>query len=238
MNGKKYSTLPKHQAGRYSGPITLILIIVIIGFFSGVVLSAASLYQPDTIRTSYFSVIRSDPSVLSDAEYIEREIRQEAIISYYTEIVGCKEIVTSVLAAAREYNIYNIDILFALMWKESQFSSTAINRNSGSIDRGLFQLNSTAYAKYPEEQFFNIEWNIRTGVRHYATELAAANGDYLTALYAYNAGRSRRENPPPRTIAYATDILQTAERYASEKDEYIQHVLNNKLSVVVRKGAL
>lgn len=230
MNGKKYSTSQKRQTGRFRASLTLFTILIITGLLSVAILSAAALYQPEMIEVRN-EFTYTAPTTPSDLEYIRTVARQEATLTYYSSLVGCNDTVSLVLAAAREYDVSDVEVLFALMWKESMFLPTAVNRNARSTDRGLFQLNSAVYSEYPAEQFFNIEWNIRTGVRHYATELAVADGNHQVALHAYNAGRSRRYAPPPSTEAYAIEVLQIAQRYKDEKNTYIRTVLEDRLAM-------
>lgn len=230
MNGKRSLILQKHQIGHTSFSLTIALIIASIGLVLTAILSAAAQYTPNA-TVEHIEASYTESTTSSDLEYIETITRQQALSDYYSDLVGSEEIVTLVLAAAREYSISDVEVLFAIMWKESSFRPTAINRNARSIDRGLFQLNSQVYPEYPVDQFFNIEWNIRTGVRHYATELAVANGDHQIALHAYNAGRARRYEPPASTKVYAIDVLQTAQRYRDEKRLYIQTVVEDKLAL-------
>jgi soluble lytic murein transglycosylase-like protein len=192
------------------------MIAALVAFAMVAIVSAAatSLERPAQQIISYSSTEQLD------LEYIRLRARQQAIEDFYTSIVGNEEIVSYVLAAAEEYNIRDVEILFALMYKESSFRPTAINYNSTSIDRGLFQLNSTVYHAYTAEQLFDIARNIRMGVAHYAEEYRAADKNHQIALQAYNAGRSRRHNPPASTAAYAIDILHIAQRYRDEKNEY------------------
>jgi hypothetical protein len=217
--------------------IPCIFLTLLIGLLSIVVISAATLQQP-TVSIEEYLLQREDLQVPThtiekDKAYLQAIQQQQVIFDYYSGIVGCENIVYLVLHAAREYGVVDIDILFALMWKESMFLPTAVNRNATSIDRGLFQLNSNVYYAYPAEQFFDIEWNIRTGVRHYAIELQVAHGDHRIALHAYNAGRSRRYSPPPTTRAYATEILNRASKYQEERELLIAFRPIQKLVTVI-----
>lgn len=165
--------------------------------------------------------VRLHPIVEKDFNILSSKARDIATFSFYSQLTQSREIASLVLEAAVEHNIQDVEILFALMWVESRFQPNAVNVNTTSLDRGLFQLNSLTYAAYPTRYFFDIEWNIRTGVQHYATELAIVNGNHQYALHAYNAGRARRFHPPPHTRVYANRVLQVAEEFHAQKLEYI-----------------
>lgn len=230
MNGKRYSTSQKHRTGLFSTSITIIFMMLVGALLLGLVFSAAALYQPNTLDLST-TQSNDIPTTSADLEYIRQKAQQEAIAEYYAALVGCEDISTLVLGAAQEYDIADVEVLFALMWKESSFRTTAVNQNASSVDRGLFQLNSNVYSTYPADRFFDIEWNIRTGVRHYATELQVANGNHQIALHAYNAGRSRRYTPPSSTQRYAIEVLQLAQRYRDEKEIFIQSAVEDRLAM-------
>lgn len=229
MNGKKSSTLRKHLIGLISRVIPITMIIVFATFATIAIVSAAAttLEKPEQqFVTTYSSTEQID------LEYIKLRARYQAIEEFYTSIVGNEEIVSYVLAAAKESGIKDVEILFALMYKESSFLPTAVNQNSHSVDRGLFQLNSIVYHDYTAEQLFDIARNIRMGVAHYAEEYEAADHNHQVALHAYNAGRSRRYNPPATTAAYAIDVLHIAQSYRDEKNEYINQVIDDHLAMV------
>lgn len=231
MSGKKYSISAKSRTGINNLGITVIVLVVLIATLVAVITSAATFTYP-TLGRTYTQPIDTSLFVpnADDLKYLEERIRAQANLTFYSNLVQCEEIALLVLTAASEQQIRDVEVLFALMWLESRFDPRAINNNGTSIDRGLFQLNSRVYAQYPEQQFFDIAWNIRTGVQHYATELAIVEGQHRYALHAYNAGRARRFNPPAHTRAYAERILRFAQDLRVQKRNYIEKTVTQHLA--------
>lgn len=226
MNGSKSSTLPKTtQNGTTSTlALMLLLVVIIVTLMFSLTSAASSLYTTPEAPVYSASV---DPAL--DIEALTEAYRQDALRVFYRDIAG-QRIADAVLAAAQEYGIEDEEILFALMWKESRFQHQAVNYNSTSVDRGLYQLNSLTYPQYTDEHFFDVEWNIRMGVRHYAIELDVVDGNHQYALHAYNAGRARRYNPPRSTQIYARRILERAQEYRDAKNEFVHVFVTERIA--------
>ena len=181
---------------------------------------------------SHTAVVHTD-NVVIIPEITEEEARNFLQMDgervYYETLTGSMRVVDAVLDRATISGIEDPAIIFALIWRESNFDPNAVSDNGSSVDRGLFQLNSIVYSQFEEEMFFDVEWNIATGINHFATELHVVNGAERNALYAYNAGRDDRFDPPARTVRYANQILERAEIYREEREEFISEFIEINL---------
>ena len=73
-----------------------------------------------------------------------------AVEWYYSKVTNNRDISQAILENAAKYNV-PLSLAFALAHTESRYKITAIHRNTnGSIDRGLFQLNSQSFPKLTE----------------------------------------------------------------------------------------
>jgi hypothetical protein len=126
--------------------------------------------------------------------------------SFYVEVTGNERITRSILAAA-DSNDIPLPLAFSLAWGESSFRVNAFNRNSGSVDRGLFQLNSKTFSFLSEEQLYTPEINARYGLAHLRFCLEEGDTE-LVALAMYNAGATRvRRGTPYSTLNHVAKIM-------------------------------
>jgi len=132
---------------------------------------------------------------------------QDRVISFYAELAGSSKLATTILQVANKKDV-PLSLAFALAWKESNFSPTAINFNGGSVDRGLFQLNSLSFPNLAPEAFFDPRQNAEKGLS-YLSECLKDGGNEIVGLAMYNAGMARVvENGTPReTLDYISTIL-------------------------------
>jgi hypothetical protein len=132
----------------------------------------------------------------------------DKVIAFFGTIVNSNELASLILREASERNV-SPSLVFALSWEESRFNHKAINRNvNDSIDRGLFQLNSSSFPKLKEADFFDPEINTRNAMAHLRWCLDSAESE-VVALAMYNAGLTRVRNggTPQRTLDYVSRIL-------------------------------
>jgi hypothetical protein len=141
-------------------------------------------------------------------------MHQENVISFFGKLVSSNELAALVLREAEACNI-SPALAFALSWEESRFNQRAVNRNNANktIDRGLFQLNSSSFPKLKEADFFNPEINTRNAMAHLRWCLDYANSE-VAGLAMYNAGLSRVRNgsTPKKTLDYVSRILRNSSR--------------------------
>lgn len=109
-------------------------------------------------------------------------------------------------------------IAYQLMLSESEGNPRALHHNlDGTIDRGLFQLNSAWLNEFSwrYNQGKKIdpydEWTSTSVALQYLAALIKATGSIRDALIAYNCGLARFERGAPQdSIDNANDILKKA----------------------------
>ncbi|MGN0729759.1 transglycosylase SLT domain-containing protein [Treponema sp.] len=130
-----------------------------------------------------------------------------AVEWYYSRVANSREVAQAVLQSAEEFDI-PLSLAFALAHTESNFKVTAMHKNTnGSIDRGLFQLNSTSFPKLEESDFYDPKISAHYGLAHLRFCLNTA-GNEIAALAMYNAGANkvRKNNTPQITLDYISKI--------------------------------
>ncbi|MGM0675108.1 MAG: lytic transglycosylase domain-containing protein [Spirochaetota bacterium] len=152
------------------------------------------------------------------------DVTHQVVVDFFRELTGSDEIALPMLYHA-DRNDLPVSLVFALAWVESRFSRNAINANSDSIDRGLFQLNSKSFVRLSTDDFFHPEVNARHGT-DYLRFCLDYGRDHRTAVAIYNAGLSRvRENSIPestqkhveRVMAYKSSLERQFERYIRQR---------------------
>ena len=104
-----------------------------------------------------------------------------------------------VISAAAEFGV-PLDIAGRLAYEESRWNPEAVGQNTnGTTDRGLYQLNSA----YHDPK--SVRENVRTGLR-YLAQCWRTTGSWKRAVVAYNAGPSRVDNPPERSVKLARRV--------------------------------
>jgi hypothetical protein len=81
------------------------------------------------------------------------EVTRDRVIDFFVSTAGSEAIALPILYYADRMDI-PLSLAFSLVWAESRFDPRAVNRNSSSIDRGLFQLNSASFRHLTEDDFF------------------------------------------------------------------------------------
>lgn len=138
---------------------------------------------------------------------------REKVIEFFGAIIYSNELAELVLKEAEERNI-NPALALALSWEESRFNQKAVNRNlNNSIDRGLFQLNSSSFPNLKEADFFDPATNTRYALAHLRWCLDYAKSD-VAGLAMYNAGLNRVRNgeTPKKTLDYVSRILNASQK--------------------------
>ena len=174
---------------------------------------------------------------MTDVKIMEKELYRNIytrnfVVDYYTEIAGSRDIAELILMYADNFDL-PFSTVFSLVWTESKFKIHSVNYNKGSIDRGLFQLNSKAFPELAEQDFFNTEKNIMYGTKH--LKWCFDNGEnYVVALAMYNAGRTRveRNGTPRMTLDYISKILSKQQEIESGFKNYVSiSVENSKVAL-------
>lgn len=114
----------------------------------------------------------------------------------------------------RECSDQNIDVVVdmcAIAQQESNFTYNAIHYNTnGTIDSGLFQINSCLYPG-DYKDLFDLKLNAKIAIAYYKDCLTKAKGDRKKAFRFYNAGQNSKENLYSNW-PYVYAILENIER--------------------------
>ena len=134
--------------------------------------------------------------------FYNNEETRELTIDFFANLTQSREIAAIILETAIQYDITPA-LAFSLAYEESRFNPRAVNQNSDSIDRGLFQLNSKAFEKLTIDQFYNPKLNTEYAMKHLRYCIDTSNNEF-TALAMYNAGPSRvkKGGTPEKTLNY------------------------------------
>ncbi len=164
-------------------------------------LKVASL-KPEDIPAYLSDLDRSDPI----ASVAATPLGREETLNFFSSVTGSPEVAKAILDNALHFGV-SPALAFALAEEESKFDPHALNVNAGSVDRGLFQLNSRAFPKVKVADTWDPETNARYGLSHLAWFLEKA-GNEVSALAMYNAGSYSvdRGATPKRTLDYISRI--------------------------------
>jgi hypothetical protein len=146
----------------------------------------------------------------------EDETTRKYVLSFYKQVAGSEPIALAILENSAKYSIPP-SLAFALAWEESKFDPLAFNKNAKSLDRGLFQLNSSSFPKMSKEEFYDPKISSNMGLAHLRWCLDSG-GNEVAALAMYNAGTKRVSTggTPKRTLDYVSRILKREAVIASE----------------------
>jgi hypothetical protein len=192
---------------------------------------AEEILTPLIVDVTAFSALASGKRRDVILEFYRDPYFKEGVVEFFTAIADSRVLAAVILAHAEIYNIPPA-LAFALCWEESQYSVRAISKKNvnGSIDRGLFQLNSLTFPQLKEADFFSPEINARYGMAHLRWCLDTA-GSELAGLAMYNAGVTRvtSNQTPKKTLDYVSRILEMRNRV--EDAFRVEYFLKEGLSV-------
>jgi len=189
---------------------------------------------PDILTPETIAFLLSEkPEELDQGLYLYRmELTRSLVERFYTRVTADVKITDAILSAA-DNNDISLPLAFSLAWAESSFKVRALNYNSNSVDRGLFQLNSRTFPNLKDEQFYDPQTNADHGLAHFRYCIEVGN-DELVALAMYNAGINRvRRGTPYSTLRYVAKILdnekkliESFEQMLMDKGEIAEVVVN------------
>ena len=163
--------------------------------------------------THFFTAAREKAPDLIREQYNNPDFR-EWVIELFAGICSNREVAEAILTYSVQYDVPPA-LAFALSWEESRFNPRAVNNGNmdGSIDRGLFQLNSNSFPDMELAGFFNIDNNTRHGIKHLRFCMDQG-GSEISALAMYNAGSGRVTNTgaPKVTLDYIHRIFENREK--------------------------
>jgi soluble lytic murein transglycosylase-like protein len=189
---------------------------------------------PDILTPETISFLLSEkPEKVDPGLYLYRiKLTRPLVENFYTSVTADVEITDAILAAADSYDI-SLPLAFSLAWAESSFRERALNYNSNSVDRGLFQLNSRTFPNLKEEQFYDPRTNADYGLAHFRYCIDVGK-DELVALAMYNAGVNKvRRGTPYSTLHYIArildnerELLESFEQMLSDNGEIAKVLVN------------
>jgi soluble lytic murein transglycosylase-like protein len=189
---------------------------------------------PDILTPETIAFLLSEkPEELDPGLYLYRmELTRPLVERFYTRVAADVKITDAILSAA-DSNDISLPLAFSLAWAESSFKVRALNYNSNSVDRGLFQLNSRTFPNLKDEQFYDPQTNADHGLAHFRYCIEVGN-DELVALAMYNAGINRvRRGTPYSTLRYVAKILdnerkliESFEQMLMDKGEIAEVLVN------------
>ncbi|MEX2444595.1 MAG: lytic transglycosylase domain-containing protein [Alkalispirochaeta sp.] len=149
------------------------------------------------------------------------DVTHQAVVDFFVELAGSEEIALPILYYANRENL-SLSLVFSLAWVESRYSPGAVNYNSTSVDRGLFQLNSRTFRNLSEDDFFHPDVNARHGTQYLTWCMEHTSSD-MEAVACYNAGltRVRAGRTPQSTRVYVDRIGQFRTRIENRFRAYI-----------------
>ena len=150
------------------------------------------------------------------------------IVSYFDQLTNSSQITDIILRNASNNDI-PVSLAFSLAFAESSYNPNAVNSNTSSIDRGLFQLNSKSFPNLTETDFFNPEINAKHGLAYLAKSIKTG-GNEIVGLAMYNAGRGRvtGSGTPKMTLDYISKIMD----YKKGIDAFIMDTMVTERSVI------
>jgi soluble lytic murein transglycosylase-like protein len=171
--------------------------------------ASGPVYLPSTFRamaelesTDFKKAVQARSQIDHISQYYLDPRTKPAVLEFFAAITASEEISEIILDAATNRNLPPA-LVFALVHEESRFNPRALNRNSQTVDRGLFQLNSASFPKLGIDDFYDPRTNARYGTAHLAYCLEQG-GNEVAALAVYNAGYGRvsKTGTPRSTLDY------------------------------------
>jgi hypothetical protein len=151
-------------------------------------------------------------------EYFSNPEFSQWVLEFFSNICINQDVVLAILDNSKAFDVPPA-LAFAVSWEESRLNPSAINHHNrdGSVDRGLFQLNSRSFPNLEVANFFDIKINAYYGVAHLRYCLDTGLSE-VSALAMYNAGTGRVRNTgaPEVTLNYISRILENKSRIESQ----------------------
>jgi soluble lytic murein transglycosylase-like protein len=141
------------------------------------------------------------------AAYYKNVGTRRNVVSFFAGLTESERVALAILDKSTSHKV-PISLAFALAYEESRFNPNASSTNSGSVDRGLFQLNSATFPDLEAKAAFDPIRNADEGMRYFR-HILDISGNEISALAMYNAGRTRvsQKGAPVTTLAYISRIL-------------------------------
>jgi len=143
---------------------------------------------------------------------------------FFIRAAGSERVAKAILRYSDEMDL-SLFLTFSVAYVESGYNPRAVNRNSGSIDRGLFQLNSRSFPHLKENDFYNVELNTKYGLEHLRQCLELGGNDII-ALAMYNAGNTQvtSRGAPISTLEHISKYVEYRKKLESSFREFFRSV--------------
>ncbi len=140
-------------------------------------------------------------------ELYSQAATRSVVLDFYSKRTGSAWIAKTILDASLSRGI-SPALAFSIAKVESNFRPRVVSHNPGSVDRGLFQLNSRTFHQLSEKEFFDPAVNAKHGLS-YLEYCLSYGDDEIVALAVYNAGfpRLAKGLVPASTYAYIDKVL-------------------------------
>ena len=192
---------------------------------------SASLWQKRALASAAMNTLSTlladKPWGKDEGLYLYRlKASRGLVVQFYARLTGSGRVTRAILSQADRYDI-DLPLAFSLAWAESGFQVGTVNDNGGSIDRGLFQLNTNSFPFLKEKDFFAPEINARYGLAHLRFCLEETKNE-VVALAMYNAGkRCLSKGTPLSTLHH----IGRAMEYKEKLKESFRQVLQDPLKL-------
>lgn len=168
-------------------------------------------FVEETVHAEYLEEVIFNTALHQEGDQglflYRNETSREKVTDFFINLTGDRDTALPILQFSDRYDI-PLSLAFSLAWAESRYNPRAVNQNSSSIDRGLFQLNSRSFPNLTENEYFNPWANAQHGLK-YLRYCLDEGGNEIVGLAMYNAGRSRvtKQGAPLLTLEYISLIL-------------------------------
>jgi soluble lytic murein transglycosylase-like protein len=161
---------------------------------------------------------KKDPTL----ELYRDEASRKHVERFFIELTGSERISRPILRYADRHDV-SLFLAFSVAYVESRFNARAVNKNASSVDRGVFQLNSRAFPRLKERDFFDPETSAKYGISHLKFCLQEGGND-IAAIAMYNAGKNRvtSKGAPLVTLGYISRYVEYRSDLEAAFDAYMR----------------
>jgi hypothetical protein len=151
--------------------------------------------------------IEDENKIDAVADYYRNSGTKKSVVAFFAGLTQSEIIAVAILENAVAHKV-SAGLAFAIAYEESKFNPKAYNVNDTTVDRGLFQLNSSTFPKMTDKEAFDPALNAREGIKYFR-HILDVSGNEVSALAMYNAGRTRvsQKGAPVTTLDYISRIL-------------------------------
>lgn len=156
------------------------------------------------------------------AQLYRNDRTSKQVMEFFLDLTGSERVTQAILDNSIEQGV-PIPLAFALAWMESRYKTSLSSTNKNrSVDRGLFQLNSSSFPHLSHAEVFDPHVNAKNGLA-YLRFCLSYSGNEVAALAMYNAGLPRvaKARTPASTYIYIEKILAKRDEIVLRLDDSI-----------------